>query len=181
MRYRRLLIAALALLVALVGARLARAEDGGVDHVTLMEGELAPGASRVYQLKFGEGDLRRGWLFALVGQVRAGAAELTLLDPAGQPAAQWRWEPTNAPRWDGIAIPRDGEYRLRVASAGAEALRYSLYYDQSCFCAGKKLPLEGGVVVFQASAAPGSPVEAFLLTEGGMETSVQVAYRSGVA
>jgi hypothetical protein len=175
------LIAALALLVALFGARLARAEDGGVDHVTLMEGELAPGASRVYRLKFGEGDLRRGWLFALVGQVRAGAAELTLLDPAGQPAAQWRWEPTDAPRWDGIAIPRDGEYQLRVASAGAGALRYSLYYDQSCFCAGKKLPLEGGVVVFQASAAPGSPVEAFFMTDGDMETTIQVAYRTGVA
>ena len=177
----RFLIAALALLLAVVGAGLARAEGDGVDHVTLMEGELAPGASRVYQLKFGEGDLRRGWLFALVGQVHAGAAELTLLDPTGQPAAQWRWEPADATRWDGIAIPRDGEYRLRVASAGAAGLRYSLYYDQSCFCAGKKLPLEGGVVIFQGSAAPGSPVEAYLMTEGELETSVQVAYRSGEA
>src|SRR5262249_56566539 len=112
---------------------------------------------------------------------RAGAAELTLLDRAGQPAAQWRWEPTDAPRWDGIAIPRDGQYRLRVASAGAAALRYTLYYDQSCFCAGKKLPLEGGVVIFQGSAALGSPVEAYLMTEGAMVTSVQVAYRSRVA
>jgi hypothetical protein len=179
MLYRRILIAALALLLVASGAGLARAEDGGVDHVTLMEGELAPGASRVYQLKFGEGDLRRGWLFALVGQVHAGAADLTLLDPAGQPTAQWRWEPTDAPRWDGIAIPRDGQYRLRVASAGAATLRYTLYYDQSCFCAGKKLPLEGGVVIFQGSAAPGSPVEAWLATEGDVETSVQVAYRSG--
>jgi hypothetical protein len=180
MRSRRFLIAALALFLVLFGAGPARAEEGGVDHVTLMEGELAPGATRVYQLKFGEGDLRRGWLFALVGQVHAGAAELTLLDPAGQPVAQWRWEPTDTPRWDGIAIPRDGEYRLRVASAGA-ALRYSLYYDQSCFCAGKKLPLAGGVVIFQGSAAPGSPVEAYLMTEGDMETSVLVAYRSAAA
>jgi hypothetical protein len=176
MRYRRF-IAVLALL-ALFGVGLARAQESGVDHVTLMEGELAPGASRVYRLKFGEGDLRRGWLFALVGQVRAGAAELTLLDPTGQPAAQWRWEPTDMPRWEGIAIPRDGEYRLRVASADAAPLRYSLYYDQSCFCAGKKLPLEGGVVIFQGSAAPGSPVEAWLATEDGVEISVQVAYRS---
>jgi hypothetical protein len=178
---RRFLIVALALLLAMIGAGPARAEEGGVDHVTLMEGQLAPGASRVYRLKFGEGDLRRGWLFALVGQVRAGAAELTLLDPAGQPAGQWRWEAADTSRWDGIAIPRDGEYRLRVASVGAAELRYSLYYDQSCFCAGKKLPLEGGVVIFQASAAAGSPVEAFLLTEGDLETSVQVAYRTGAA
>jgi hypothetical protein len=181
MRYRSFLIAILALLLALLGGALARAEEGGVDHVTLMEGELAPGASRVYRLKFGEGDLRRGWLFALVGQVRTGAAELTLLDPVGQPVGQWHWEATDAPRWDGIAIPRDGEYRLRVASAGAAGLRYTLYYDQSCFCAGKKLPLEGGVVIFQGSAATGSPVEAWLAAEGGMETSVQVAYRSGPA
>jgi hypothetical protein len=179
MRYRRFLIVVLAMLLAVLSAGLARAEGGGVDHVTLMEGELAPGASRVYQLKFGEGDLRRGWLFALVGQVRAGAAELTLLDPTGQSTAQWRWEPTDAPRWDGIAIPRDGEYRLRVNSAGSAPLRYSLYYDQSCFCAGKKVPLEGGVVIFQANAPAGSPVEAYLMTEGDMETSVQVAYRSG--
>jgi hypothetical protein len=180
MGYRRFLIAALALLL-FGGAALAHAEENGVDHVTLMEGELAPGALRVYRVKFGEGDLRRGWLFALVGQVRAGAAELTLLDPTGQPAAQWRWEATDTPRWDGIAIPRDGEYRLRVASVGAATLRYVLYYDQSCFCAGKKLPLEGGVVIFQGSAAPGSPVEAWLATEGAMETSIQVAYRSAPA
>jgi hypothetical protein len=180
MGYRRSLIVVLALLIA-CGGVAARAEEGGVDHVTLMEGELAPGAARVYRLKFGEGDLRQGWLFALAGQVRAGAAELTLLDPAGKPAAQWRWEVTEAPRWDGIAIPRDGEYRLRVASAGATALRYTLYYDQSCFCAGKKLPLEGGVVIFQGSAAAGSPVEAWLATDSSMETSVQVAYRSGPA
>jgi hypothetical protein len=181
MRHRRFLIAVLALLLALLGASTARAEEGGVDHVTLMEGELAPGAARVYRLKFGEGDLRQGWLFALAGQVRAGAAELSLLDPAGKPAAQWRWEVTDAPRWDGIAIPRDGEYRLRVASAGATALHYTLYYDQSCFCAGKKLPLEGGVVIFQGSAAAGSPVEAWLATDRSMETSIQVAYRSAPA
>src|SRR5262245_49190440 len=177
MRYRRLMSTILlALLVC--GAAPARAAEGGVDHVTLMEGALAPGASQLYLLKFGEGDLRRGWLFALVGQVREGAAELTLLDPAGQAAAQWRWEATDAPRWEGIAIPRDGEYRLRVASAGATALRYTLYYDQSCFCAGKQLPLEGGVVVFQGSAPAGSSVEAWLSAEGDLETSVQVAYRS---
>jgi hypothetical protein len=181
MPYRRLVLAAMALLLAMTGVGPARAQEGGVDHVTLMEGELAPGASRVYQLKFGEGDLRRGWLFALVGQVRAGAAELALLDPAGQAAGRWRWESAGSSRWEGIAIPRDGDYRLRVASVGAAALRYSLYYDQSCFCAGKKLPLEGGVVIFQASAAPGSPVEAFFLTEGDLETSVQVAYRTGAA
>jgi hypothetical protein len=175
------LLAALLLFLVIVGVGPARAQEDGVDHVTLMEGELAPGASRVYQLKFGEGDLRRGWLFALVGQVRAGAAELALLDPTGQTAGQWRWESAEAPRWEGIAIPHDGEYRLRVASVGAAALRYSLYYDQSCFCAGKKLPLEGGVVIFQASAAPGSSVEAFLLTEGDLQTSVQVAYRTGAA
>jgi hypothetical protein len=179
MRYLRLLIP-LALL-ACIGAATARAADGGVDHVTLMEGELAPGASRVYQLKFGEGALRQGWLFGLVGQIRAGAAELTLLDPGGKPAAQWRWETTEAPRWDGLAIPRDGDYSLRVASVGAAPLRYALYYDQSCFCVGKKMPLEGGVVIFQGSAAPGTPVEAWLGINGSMETSVQVAYRSAPA
>jgi len=180
MRHRRFLIVVLALLIALLCVP-ARAEEGGVDHVTLMQGELAPGASRVYTLKFGEGDLRRGWLFALVGQVRAGAADLTLLDPAGLPAGRWRWEPTDAPHWEGIAIPRDGQYRLRVASAGTAALRYTLYYDQSCFCAGKKLPLAGGVVVFQASAAPGAQVEAWLATESPMDMDVQVAYRSAPA
>jgi hypothetical protein len=177
MHYRRFLIAVLVLMLT-CGAGMTRAEGSGVDHVTLMEGELAPGTSRVYRLKFGEGDLRRGWLFALVGQVRAGTADITLLDPASQPAAQWRWDAMDAPRWDGVAIPRDGEYRLRVASAGTATLRYTLYYDQSCFCAGKKLPLEGGVVIFQGSAAPGAQVEAWLATEGGLETSTQVAYRS---
>ncbi|HEX5690668.1 MAG TPA: hypothetical protein VFX76_11730, partial [Roseiflexaceae bacterium] len=164
-----------------VTATVARAEDGGVDHVTLMDGELAPGAERVYQLKFGEGALRQGWLFALVGKVTAGSAELTLLDPTDQSAGQWRWDSGATTRWQGLTIPRDGDYRVRVANVGAEALRYSLYYDQSCFCVGKKMPLEGGVVIFQGTADPGKPVEAWLGVNDGMETSVQVAYRSGAA
>jgi hypothetical protein len=180
MRRIRLFVALLALGMMIVAAP-ARAAGGGVDHVTLIEGELAPGASRVYDLKFGEGPLRRGWLFALVGQVSSGTAGLTLLDPAGQPAAQWRWDVTTAPRWDGLTLPSDGDYRLRVASDGAVALRYTLYYDQSCFCAGKKMPLEGGVVIFQGSAPAGAPVEAWLGMDSGMETSVQVAYRAAPA
>jgi hypothetical protein len=164
-----------------MSAAVTRADGGGVDHVTLMQGELAPGAERVYQLKFGEGPLREGWLFALVGQVRSGAAALTLLDPSGQTAGQWRWETGAKTRWEGLSIPRDGDYRVRVASVGAEALRYTLYYDQSCFCAGKKMPLEGGVVIFQGSATPGTPVEAWLGINDGMETSVEVAYRSAPA
>jgi hypothetical protein len=141
MCYRRFFIAALALLLSAAGATAARADEAGVDHVTLMEGELAAGATRVYQLKFGEGALRQGWLFALVGQVPAGTAELTLLDPLGKPAGQWRWEAGAPTRWEGLTIPRDGDYSLRVASVGADALRYTLYYDQSCFCAGKNWPL----------------------------------------
>jgi hypothetical protein len=181
MRYPRLLIVALLLLSFGGAATPARGADGDVDHVTLMEGELAPGATRIYQLKFGEGALRQGWLFGVAGQIRAGVADLTLLDPAGRAAAQWHWEATDAPRWDGLAIPRDGDYRLRIASAGTAALRYSLYYDQSCFCAGKKIPLEGGVVIFQGSAAAGTPVEAWLGMPSSVETSVQVAYRSAPA
>jgi hypothetical protein len=177
---RRMSICVLALGLMIVAAP-ARAAGGGVDHVTLIEGELAPGASRVYDLKFGEGPLRRGWLFALVGQVSAGTASLTLLDPGGQSAAQWRWDTTIEPRWDGLTLPSDGDYRLRVASDGAAALRYTLYYDQSCFCAGKKMPLEGGVVIFQGSAPAGSPVEAWLGMDSGIETSVQVVYRAAPA
>jgi hypothetical protein len=180
MRYPKQLVSIL-ILIALCGAAAAHAADDGVDHVTLMQGELAPGATKTYQLKFGEGALRQGWLFALVGQIRAGAADLTLLDPGGAPAAQWRWETGDATRWDALTIPRDGDYRLQVASIGAQALRYALYYDQSCFCAGKKAPLEGGVVIFQGSAAPGAPVEAWLATDGSMEIGVQVVYRSGMA
>ncbi|MFL5800842.1 MAG: hypothetical protein ACJ8CR_03795 [Roseiflexaceae bacterium] len=172
------IFAALLALSLMVGAAAARAADGGVDHVTLIEGELAPGASRVYALKFGEGPLRRGWLFALVGQVHAGTADLTLLDPVGQPAAQWRWDATAEPRWDGLTLPSDGDYRLRVTSAGEQALRYTLYYDQSCFCAGKKVPLEGGVVIFQGSAPAGAPVEAWLGMDSSIEVSLQVAYRA---
>jgi hypothetical protein len=171
----------LGLLLACCFVQPARADDGGVDHVTLMEGRLAPGASRVYRLKFGEGDLRQGWLFGLVGQIHSGAADLTLLGPDMKPAAQWHWDTTDAPRWDGIAIPRDGAYSLRVASGGSAELRYTLYYDQSCFCAGKKVPLEGGVVIFQGSASAGAPVEAWLAMDKGMQTHVQLAYRSAPA
>lgn len=174
-------LAALLALGLIIGAAPALAAGVGVDHVTLIEGQLAPGAVRLYDLKFGEGPLRRGWLFALVGQVHAGAADLTLLDPGGQPAAQWRWDATAQPRWDGLTLPSDGDYRLRVASAGGQALNYTLYYDQSCFCSGKKMPLEGGVVIFQGSAAAGAPVDAWLGMDSGVETSVQVAYRAAPA
>jgi hypothetical protein len=173
-------LAALLALGLMIGVAPAGAADG-VDHVTLIEGQLAPGAARVYDLKFGEGPLRRGWLFGLVGQVHAGVADLTLLDPGGQPAAQWRWDATAQPRWDGLTLPSDGDYRLSVASAGEQALRYTFYYDQSCFCAGKKMPIEGGVVIFQGSAPAGTPVEAWLGMDSSVETSVQVAYLAAPA
>jgi hypothetical protein len=180
MRLMRLFAVLLALSLLVMSAS-ARAAEDGVDHVELVEGQLAPGAERVYDLKFGEGPLRQGWLFGLMGQIKAGTADLTLLDPAGQPAAQWRWDTTAQPRWDGLALPSDGDYRLRVASVGAEELSYALYYDQSCFCAGKLMPLEGGVVIFHGSASAGAPVEAWLGANSGMETSVQVAYRAAPA
>jgi hypothetical protein len=170
-------LAALLALGLMIGVARARAADG-VDHVTLIEGQLAPGAARVYDLKFGEGPLRRGWLFGLVGQVHTGTADLTLLDPGGQPAARWRWDAATQPRWDGLTLPSDGDYRLSVANAGQQALRYTLYYDQSCFCAGKKMPIEGGVVIFQGSAPAGAPVEAWLGMDSDVEASVQVAYRA---
>ena len=181
MRYRSLLYGVgLVFALAFAGMAPAHAADG-VDHVTLIEGELAPGAARTYQLVFAEGDLRAGWLFALVGQVQAGIADLTLIGPGGEQASHWRWTPTAAPRWDGIALPRDGAYSLRIGSAGDAALRYTLYYDQSCFCSGKKLPLEGGVIIFQASAAPGTRLESFLAMDTTMDTSVQLAYRAAPA
>jgi hypothetical protein len=167
----------LAIIPALAGLSPARASDG-IDHVTLMQGELAPGAAHTYPLAFSEGPLRRGWLFALVGQIHTGLADLTLVGPDGTPAAHWRWEASAAPRWDGLALPADGAYRLRVENAAASVLRYTLYYDQSCFCISKKLPLEGGVILFRGSAKPGQQVEAWLAIPTGMEVSTQVAYRS---
>jgi hypothetical protein len=106
---------------------------------------------------------------------------LTLLDPTGAAAGHWRWEAGDITRWEGLTLPRDGDYRVRVASVGAEALRYTLYYDQSCFCAGKKMPLEGGVVIFQGSAAASTPVEAWLGINDGMQITSQVAYRNAPA
>lgn len=180
MRYL-LWIAVLAFALPLGGPPHVRADGDGIDHVTLVEDDLAPGASRTYRLIFDEGDLRKGWLFALVGQVQGGSAGLTLLDPGGERAGQWRWDPTAAPRWDGIALPRDGAYSLRIDNPGATALHYTLYYDQSCFCSGKKLPLEGGIVIFQTSAVPGTRLESWLAMDKSMETDIQLVRRTAPA
>jgi hypothetical protein len=173
---KRTFLVVLVLLAMPIGLAPAHGATG-IDHATVIQDTLAPGQKQQYALQFSEGPLREGWLFALVGRIWAGSADLTLLTPTGEVAGFWRWAASDALRWEGVALPQDGEYQLQVASVGTEALRFSIYYDQSCFCAEKPLPLVGGVAIFHGSAAVGSRVEARLSATPEVALDVQVAYR----
>lgn len=69
------------------------------------------------------------------------------LTHAGTVVDQWTWAP-GAYSKNTTRLPATGDYNLTVWNPGPESTKYAFYFDQSCNCQMKVIPLPGGFVLF---------------------------------
>jgi hypothetical protein len=139
-------------LVLLVPSVQAHGGAGGFGHLNVDVAKLAPGANKTYHLNpatMGENvTLTRDWIFGVYAGVQGGAAtrlEVRLL-AANVTQASWTW--TAGYHGNTTRLRYTGEYDLTVRNPTNRTTEYAFYYDQSCNCLGKLIPLPGGFVLF---------------------------------
>lgn len=130
-----------------VGA--AHPEHGGdtLGHLDLDVQDLAPGETKVHSLLSEEGPLREGWIYIMYGAVEGPGRVVVNLTFEGEVADQFVWT-GGAYHQNSTKIRASGMHDLELWNPTNETLRYAFYYDQSCNCAGKVIPLPGGFVLF---------------------------------
>ncbi len=138
----------LAVLLGIGLAGSAAAPGTPMDHFQVVAGTLTPQESRASVLGFDGGPLVGGWVFLLVARVQGTAIEATLLIQ-NQSVASWTVPPSDT--WvTTVRLPQDGLYDLLLRNPGVTDVTFAFYYDQSCNCAGKALPVEfpHGLMIF---------------------------------
>jgi MYXO-CTERM domain-containing protein len=146
-----LLLALCALVVALPGAQADHApiSEEGIDHLNLKVEDIGPGESHALEvLSLDHGGLRPGWIYLIYGYVQGNASlDVAFRHEHEGVTATWRWDP-----WTFAAnttkVRHEGRHEVILTNNGDESVLYAFYYDQSCNCAGKVIPLPGGVVLF---------------------------------
>lgn len=116
-------------------------------HLCLDIYELEPGETKIRHLSSPEGDLRAGWVYIIYGGVDGQGTVTATLEANGEPVDQFVWTPGF--HKNSTKIQQTGPHDLVLHNPSNDtAARYAFYYDQSCNCAGKLIPLPGGFVLF---------------------------------
>lgn len=150
-----------ALLVLLLLAPVAAAHGGHeAEHVNPARIDLAPGASNTTELTFtegmGNGSFEAGWVFVLNAILIPGSAPATVELHVGHEVALGRAVATftvqaGPTQRFTAAMPETGVYSIVVRNPSVAQNTSLLYFfDQSCNCAGKPIPVElpAGLVLF---------------------------------
>lgn len=183
--------AVLALL--LLPAALAAAHGGNeAPHVNPFQVQLAPGGLQHIELTFTEGGpdgrFGPGWVFVLNAAMPDGSAPMVValrpghLGGLGAEVAAWRLGP-GVQRVTG-PMPAEDVYTLEFRHGGGPGNASLLFfYDQSCNCAAKPIPVEvpNGLVVFNADAKKGATWKATFPEPAVHHLKVTLAKRTAEA
>lgn len=115
-------------------------------HIDPWSVALAPGESVNRTLAFSGTPLRADWHLLFAGQAD-GALEMRLTGPDTD--SVWIW-PAGELHFE--RLPATGFYDLRIANDGDTPVNATLYYDNTCDCIGKSLPVTPGGVWFNEPA-----------------------------
>lgn len=140
----------LAILVVLAGlASPARGHEGGTGfhHLSVDVRQLNASETRTYALESDEGPFRQGWVFIVYGGVEGPGRVIVNLTHDGEVVDQWTWGAGTFSK-NTTRLPATGTYNLTVWNSGAQPTKYAFYFDQSCNCQMKVIPLPGGFVLF---------------------------------
>ena len=150
----RFLVISLSILVATLGlpsvqGHMADCKADTLCHMTLNVKDLGPGDEHRFLLhseRIG-GDFPAGWIItAFAGVEGEGSLHANLtLDNATRHT--WDWS-GNQYSSNSTRVVEAGHYELRVHNPGPTSVRYAFYFDQSCNCAYKVIPINGGFVLF---------------------------------
>lgn len=159
---RRLLLIALS--VALLvpsplasGGHPPEEEAEAFTHITLSVEDLPPGETVVHHLLSPEGPLRAGWIYIIYGGVQGEGQVVVNLTHAGDLTDRFVWT-GGAFHKNSTKIQGTGDHDLVLWNPTNDTVRYAFYYDQSCNCAGKSIPLPGGFVLFNNKFQAGREV-----------------------
>lgn len=118
-------------------------------HMTLNVKDLPPGEEHRFSLHSERvaGDFPSGWIITAFAGIQGEgvlAANLTLDNVTRH---TWHWV-GNQYSSNSTRVVDAGHYELRVHNPGSTTIRYAFYFDQSCNCAYKVVPINGGFVLF---------------------------------
>ncbi|MGH9896276.1 MAG: hypothetical protein ACREA0_30640, partial [bacterium] len=119
----------------------------GFHHLSVEVRQLNASEARSYALESDEGPFRQGWVFIVYGGVEGSGSVVVNLTHGGQLVDQWTWRP-GAYAKNTTRLPATGDYNLTLWNPGPESTKFAFYFDQSCNCQVKVIPLPGGFVLF---------------------------------
>ncbi len=153
------LLCALVLAAGATSADHPADESGALDHLNVKIEDVEGGDThRVPIQSTTHGDLRAGWIYILYGHVDGNHSLHVELEMNGTKVDEFTWSAgtfnTNTTK-----IQETGPHELAITNPGNSTARYAFYYDQSCNCDGKQIPLPGGVVMFNYPFPADTPVQ----------------------
>lgn len=145
-------------------------------HISVTVQDLAPGQEHTYKLHSERvgGDFPEGWIVTAFGGIQGNGAVIVNLTTGNETLQQWTWT-AGGFHSNSTRIERTGHYELRLRNTGAETVRYGFYYDQSCNCAYKVIPLPGGFVLFNYDLPAGRDVSVGFPTIEGWHVRAKLA------
>lgn len=182
----------LAALLAVLAAPVAHAHGGHeFPHVNPMTTSPRPGGNESVELTFNEGMIDRqdprfeaGSVFVLSARLGngSGPVEVALrqghVASLGATVAAWTVQGSGTNHVT-VSFPAMDVYTLVFRNPGPGNASVTWFYDQSCNCAGKPIPVEvpEGLVVFNADVKKGSTWRATLPEPRALDISIALAKR----
>lgn len=141
-------------LLPLAGAHPDHLNGNSLQHITLETVTVEPGETLTYPLDFQGQPFTGGWDWLLRADVD-GRLQFSL-NMGAIAVGQWDWA---SGEHIGLAtIPFNGTMELAVHNPGARAATTSFYYDQTCNCLFKLVPMDSGPVWLNIPAEAGKQV-----------------------
>jgi hypothetical protein len=150
---------AIALVMGLPAGFAAHPEGGErpLGHLHLDVRDLGPGESYVHHVESVEGPLRAGWIYILYGYVEGDGHVIVELDHEGNVTDRFVWT-GGGYHHNSTKVRHSGAHDLTLTNPTNATLRYAFYYDQSCNCDGKVIPVPRGFVLFNHDFEAGREV-----------------------
>lgn len=150
-------------------------------HLSVDVKDYPPGQTVSSKIDGGsEGPLQKGWIFGLGSIVEAPGQLRVALGRDGNVTERFVWgsEGTN---FNTTRLQHDDYVDVQIHNPTNQTVRAGFYFDQSCNCAGKTIPLPGGTVFFDYEFPERSRVKVQVpILEGwGVEAAVATTEARG--